>query len=366
MDELFQRLGVDRKKFEETVARDLESMPFAGSGSYRIEPLAGGASVRGYCRVFIEGQSPVDSMVVMILCDPDPARGVEEVMDAGFIRELPFINVHRHLSQCGINVPEIYHYNGDQGLIYMEDCGDLHLRSYAESSDVAAKKRAFEKALDELAKIQADASNCRSDDFLGFKVSFDKELLRWELDHFTQHAIKARMPGELSSRDEKVINSCFEAIVDDLFSSAYALQHRDYHLDNLIFSLGKVKVIDFQDALMGPLPYDLACFLYDRDTSALLGPALVEHLIGYYLRAFSERTGERVDEDDFRRVLDLCVIHRMLKVVGRFYFIEQVKMRPDFLRFIPCMLPVISEYLSKEERGRRLLEVVSRYFPGLA
>jgi len=155
----------------------------------------------------------------------------------------------------------------------------------------------------------------------------------------------------------------FERITDALRAGPYALQHRDYQLDNLLIKDGRIRVIDFQDALMGPLAYDLACLLYDRDTSALLGPELIEHVVDYYPKAYEERSGKRLDRKEYRRCFELCVIHRMLKVIGRFHFIDQVKKRPEYLPFNRFMLPVIVDYLGRAPETRDLLEVVVRRLP---
>jgi hypothetical protein len=357
-------LGIEEAELRRAVEEDLQRIPGVVADGLGLTALAGGASVRGYARIGL-AKGANKSMVLMILSDPDPAKGVEEVMAAGVIKELPFINVHRHLARCGVPVPEIYYYNRERGLIYLEDCGDRHLRNAAESGDDEVKRKEFEKAVRELAKIQVDCSLRENPEFLGFHVRFDEKLLRWELDHFTEYAIKNRFPGALSQSDEAAIGKHFDAFCAELLAGPYALQHRDYHMDNLLLKGGWLKVIDFQDALMGPLAYDLACFLYDRDTSALLGPGLITHLVEYYAEQYERRSGRALDRAKFQRNFELCVIHRMLKVVGRFHFIDQVKKRPEYLRFIPFMLPAIVDYLGRGPRRRELLGTIAAYLPEL-
>jgi aminoglycoside/choline kinase family phosphotransferase len=364
MKELCKKLGVEESELRAAVAEGLGRIPGIEGGGFTLTALAGGASVRGYARIGLNGRTR-PSMVLMILSDPDPAKGVEEVMASGVIKELPFINVHRHLARCGVPVPEIYHYDRERGRLYLEDCGDRHLRTAAESDAPEMKRKEFEKAVRELVKIQVDCSRREAPEFLGFHARFDRKLLRWELDHFTEFAIKNRFPGALSPKDEAAIGAHFEAICDELLAGPYALQHRDYHMDNLLLKGGWLKVIDFQDALMGPLAYDLACFLYDRDTSALLGPELIEHIVDYYAEQYARRSGRTLAPAEFRRNFELCVIHRMLKVVGRFHFIDQVKKRPEYLRFIPFMLPVIADYLGRGPRRRELLGTIASYLPEL-
>jgi len=363
LKELLTRLGMEESALHEAVESDLQRIGGAAADGYKLEAIPGGASIRGYARLTLDEQSKFPTMALMILSDPDPAKGVEEVMASGVIEELPFINVHRHLEAAGVAVPEILHYNVERGLIYMEDLGATHLRQMLESGDQELARRWFEESLEELVKIHVDADRLASDGFLGFMVKFDHKLLRWELDHFTEYAIDYRFPDALTGEERALISESFEAIVEELLGLPYTLQHRDYQLDNLLIKDGRVRVIDFQDALMGPLAYDLACLLFDRDTSALLGPEPIEHLVEFYADAYEKRSGEKLDRGAYRRCYELCVIHRMLKVVGRFHFIDQVKKRPEYLGFNKYMLPVIADYLGRGPGRRKLLEIIVRRLP---
>jgi aminoglycoside/choline kinase family phosphotransferase len=365
MKDFFENFGFDAVEILKAARGDLDKIPGVSTRTIDIIPMTGGASIRGYARIHLPADSSPHTMVLMLLSDPDPAKGVEEVMAEGVIKELPFINVQRHFRSCGVDVPEIYHYNRDRGLIYIEDCGVVHLRDAAESDDEDYKRESFEAAVREMVKIHVDCNDRENSDFLGFKVKFGHKLLIWELDHFTEHAIRRRSPGSPGAEDEARITERFEAITAELMEMPYTLQHRDYMIDNLLIQEGRTRVIDFQDAFMGPLAYDLACFLYDRDTSTLLGKELIEHLVDYYADAYEGRRGKALDRIQYRRMFELCVIHRMLKVVGRFHFIDQVKKRPEFLPFIPYMLPVIADYLSRGPARGELLKVIIKHLPEL-
>ena len=360
MKEFCARFGIGEAELLATVARDLERIPFAAGREFAIAPIPGGASNRGYCRITPAGAER--GVVLMVLSDPEPARGLKEVMATGVIKELPFINVHRHLQAASVPVPEIFLYNPDRGLIYLQDCGKVHLRHLLEAGRDQARM-GFEAAIVELVRIHIDASRRPNDNLLSFKAGFDRQLLRWELDHFTEFAIQARFPGSPSAADLARIGEIFESIIDEILAEPNILCHRDFMLDNLLWRDGRMWVLDFQDALMGPPAYDLACLLHDRDTGPLLGPDLIRHLIGYYAGRHEERSGEKLDRARFQRNFELCAIHRLLKVVGRFHFIDRVKKRPEYLRFIPCMLPAIVDYLGRSERDRELLGIIGKYLP---
>ena len=346
------------------IAEDLKKIAPADASHYQVIPITGGASNRGYCRIAFPAADSgrLKSLILMVLADPDPHQGIEEVASyAAQIQELPFVNVQKHLAAVGVAVPELYFYNVEQGLLYLEDFGDVLLRHLVQGKPEAERRKWMEAAIDELVKLQIAGTRRSNEKFLGFMMRFDHELLFWELNHFTDYAIRDRFPDALSKEDEAVIDRHFEAITRRLLESRYILQHRDWHMDNLMIRDGQIKVIDFQDALMGPFTYDLACLLYDRDTSAILGDPLIERLVNYYAERFQAAVGEALDLKRYRETFDLCVLHRMFKVVGRFHYIHSVKKRPEYLVFLPPMHTALRRYLSAHPELAELHEVVCRY-----
>ncbi len=359
-----EQMKLDPGVILDAISQDIEQIKGPQGSIKSITPLTRGASNRGYLRVSVEtGNGSITSMVSMVLADPDPHKGVEEVADYTDIKELPFANVLAHLHACGVNVPELYYYNVPQGLLYMEDLGDVSLRQVITGKPENVMRRWFERAIDELVKLQVEATRRDNPEFMGFSMRLDRALLRWELDHFTEFAIQGRYDDSPAPEQVKVMDRCFNDIVEEMRESHYMVQHRDYHMDNLMIQGDTIKVIDFQDAFMGPFTYDLACLLYDRDTSTILGHELIEQLIEYYAARFEELDGKPLDRDAYHRIFDLCVLHRMLKVVGRFYFIQVVKKRDDFLHFIPHMLPAIKRYLDKYPEFADLKSVIVKYIP---
>ena len=350
------------------IAGDLGQISTADADHYQVMPIAGGASNRGYCRITfpMAPSGRLKSLILMVLADPDPHQGIEEAASyAAQIQELPFVNVQKHLASVGVAVPRLYYYNLAQGLLYLEDFGDVLLRHVVQNKPEPERRKWMEAAVDELVKLQVAGSRRPNDKFLGFMMRFDHELLFWELNHFTDYAIRDRFPNALSKEDEAVIDRHFEAITHRLLESRYLLLHRDWHMDNLMIRDGRINVIDFQDALLGPFTYDLACLLYDRDTSTVLGDPLIEHLVGYYAERFQAAAGEALDLKRYRETFDLCVLHRMFKVVGRFHYINSVKKRPEYLVFLPPMHTALKRYLSAHSELAELHKVVGRYVPEL-
>jgi aminoglycoside/choline kinase family phosphotransferase len=368
MKRFCEQLGVDYVNISAQVARDISYLQKSLANFYTVTPITRGASNRGFCRILIPGSSDPtpfpSSLVLMVLSEPDPHKGIEEVTRlSGELDELPYINVLNHLRSAGVAVPDLYHYNRDAGLLYIEDFGELMLRDAVSGKSDDTKRHYFEAAIRELVKLQVQGSSRDNPRFLGFKIRFDRELLFWELNHFTDYAIRDRMPGMPRPEDEKEIEEHFNRIVDMLLVVPYTLTHRDYQIDNLLVQDEEIKVIDFQDALMGPIPYDLACLLYDRDTADILGDDLIEHLVYYYADQYESESGESISRDEFRGHFDLCVLHRAFKVVGRFYYIHSVKKRDEFLKWIPPMCRAIRTYLMRFPEMEGLQKTLAKYMP---
>jgi aminoglycoside/choline kinase family phosphotransferase len=368
MKSFCEKLGVDYVRISAEVARDLQELK-GRSADFSVTPITRGASNRGYCRILVsgygEGLIPA-SLILMVLSDPDPHKGIEEVTRlAGEIQELPFINVLKHFRACGVAVPELYHYNQDAGLLYLEDFGRVMLRDAVRDRPDEVKRHYFKAAIDELVKLQVRGTGHDNPGFLGFKIKFDRDLLFWELNHFTDYAVRDRIPGMPFPEDEMLIERYFNQLADMLIAAPYILCHRDYQIDNLLVQDEAIKVIDFQDALMGPRAYDLACLLYDRDTAFILGDELIEGLIAWYADRYEAASGESLDREKFRKNFDLCVLHRAFKVVGRFYYIHSVKKRDEFLDWIPPMYQVLRTYLKRCPEMADLQGILAKYLPEL-
>jgi aminoglycoside/choline kinase family phosphotransferase len=141
------------------------------------------------------------------------------------------------------------------------------------------------------------------------------------------------------------------------------LTHRDYHSRNLMVDGGRLGVIDFQDALMGPAGYDLASLL--RDAYIALDESLIDELIAEYLDRMEQAGAGRGDRSAFRRLFDFISIQRNLKAAGRFVYIDRVKKNPKFLADIPRVLGYVRRNLAKYPELSTLRKHLVPYVPEL-
>jgi aminoglycoside/choline kinase family phosphotransferase len=321
-----------------------------GSGAAHLVTLPGGASVRHYHRIEVGARS----LLVMELGD-DPLKS-EEASKA-VVKELPFLNVQRYLARAGVAVPEIYRYDGQLGLVYLEDLGDVTFESRVLDADDEARAYWYGKAIDQLVKLQKFAAANPDSDCVAFSRGFDFELLKWELDHFREYGLEAQghhlTPAE---RDEVELH--FVEIAERLAVAPRIFVHRDYQSRNLMVqATDRIRVIDFQDALLGTAAYDLVGLL--RDSYVALGVGLLDRLVDEHARKAGAEPAA------FRALFDLQTVQRKLKDAGRFVFIDRVKKNPGFLVHIPNSLAYVRNAFSRIPELTSLQEILAKYLPEL-
>jgi hypothetical protein len=143
------------------------------------------------------------------------------------------------------------------------------------------------------------------------------------------------------------------------------LSHRDYHSWNLMICDGAVRVIDFQDALLAPPQYDLASLLNDRITDSVVRPHLEERLVHYYIDKSSKLDGRAIDVNEFLEIYRLSAIQRDLKVVGRFYYLDIVKGKPGYRKFIAPTARRLLRNFIQTEQTKAILPLLQEHFEAM-
>jgi aminoglycoside/choline kinase family phosphotransferase len=330
----------------------------------RAAALAGDASTRRYVRLWLEGPAAPPTVVAMILADRGLALSSEEL--AVFkepLRELPFINVHRCLAALGVAVPGLYADASGRGILLLEDIGDTSLWDAVQGQPAAHVRHLYEQAIDQLLLIQIEGTRQHDAGCIAFQQAFDERLFTWEFEHFIEYGVERRLGRPLPAQDAAVLRTHFAAIAKRLDAQPRCLNHRDFHSWNLFVQDGRIRVIDFQDALLAPAAYDLATLLGDRDTPQVVQPALESALLQYYRRRWREMSGTELAAEEFTNTYFLCALQKALKVVGRFYFIETVKKKPGYLRYIPSVVTQIERILPRFPELAAMSAVLARYLP---
>jgi len=326
-----------------------------------VKRLAGHASLRSYWRVGV----PPGSLVVMVL---PPGAKPEEVTQGGAPAVDPFVDVQRYLAGIGVRVPAIHAFFEREGLMVLEDLGDVTLEEALRAGEAGgrggeARASLYQAAIDQLARLRAHAE-ARPGGCVAFTRAFDRGLYRWELDHFVEWGLEAWKGARLAPAERELVDRAFDAIAGALDAEPKGFTHRDYQSRNLmILPSGEQAVIDFQDALLGPRQYDLVALL--RDSYVELDPPFVEAMLRRYLERLHAEGGPRLAYAPFREVFDLLTVQRKLKDSGRFVFIDRVKKNPGFLVSIPASLRYVREAFARRPELAELQAVLARHVPEL-
>jgi aminoglycoside/choline kinase family phosphotransferase len=329
-------------------------------GEPSISPLAGDASSRRYYRVAWSA-APVATAVLMVVAGSGLSISSDELSSIGDVSEMPFLNVQRWLAANAIAVPAVYAADSARGLALLEDVGDTTL--WDAASAASDPLTLYRHAIDGIVELQLAGRTSADERCIAFRQRFDRTLFAWEFDHFLEYGFGVTRP---SADDEAALRAAFGTLAERLAAAPAAIAHRDYHSWNLFVQAGRIRTIDFQDALYAPITYDLASLLTDRRTPRLLTPERERELVGYFERRLAEPFGATDPAVDVRRLYHETALQRALKVVGRFHFLEEVKGKSGYVAMLPDTLATVRRCLDALPELGAVRAILARSFTELA
>ena len=339
----------------------------AGAAIRSIVSLSGDASSRRYYRALLGGAGAPQSIIVMELPSGTglPLSSEELAIFKEGPRELPFLNVHRFLSSIGVKVPAIHaHWENDR-IILLEDLGDTALWDQVQGLHDDEVLAWYQKAIDELLNLHHWGTKKRDDSCIAFQQRFDSKLYMWEFEHFIEWGLEKRPGAKIGAETLAALRKHFNEIAAVLDRESPCLSHRDYHSWNLMICQGAVRVIDFQDALLAPPQYDLASLLNDRITDSLIGPELEKRLVRYYIDGRHDLDKRAIDTDRFFEIYRLSAIQRDLKVIGRFYYLDLVKGKPGYKKFIAPTARRLLWNFAQVPHTQKILPLLREHFEAM-
>ncbi|HET9785981.1 MAG TPA: phosphotransferase [Pyrinomonadaceae bacterium] len=242
----------------------------------------------------------------------------------------PYLDITNLFLESDIPVPEIYQVDGGSGIIVQEDLGDQQLCQVYQVASPEECEDYKERAIGIIARIQKATDKAHQLNSISSRLAFDEAKLSWELDFFVEHYFQSLRKETLRHAEAAELKAELNDIAAELSAAPRVLCHRDFHTANLMLdSRDRVRVVDHQDARMGPASYDLVSLLLDRQPTP---PSLAE-LRAYRLHLLEERRLqglEPLDPDDFAREFRLMTIQRGLKAVGTFSYQTAVNGRGKF------------------------------------
>jgi aminoglycoside/choline kinase family phosphotransferase len=315
-----------------------------GITNKEVIPLTPDASTRKYYRIGWKKRTAVAAVY------PEP-------FDPEFH---PYLDVTRLFLECEIPVPEIYAVDGHAGIIVQEDLGDEQLFQTYENESEEKCDEYKEQAIALIAKIQKATERAYQMHSIASRLAFDEAKLSWELEFFFEHYFGSLRRETLRHAETAELKAELNDIAAELSAVPRVLCHRDYHAANLMIDGRKrMRIVDHQDARMGPASYDLVSFLLDRQPCP---PSLAE-LRGHRLFFLEERRLlglGAIDPDEFAREFRLMTIQRGLKATGTFSYQTAVCGRAAvYQHFIEPTLQIVLQavdWLDRFPTLRRMLK----------
>lgn len=313
----------------------------ARPGTMEFSSVAGDASFRRYFRAVRSGHQ-------FIAMDAPP-----EHEDSA-----PFVAIARAWFAQGINVPEVYAEDLEQGFMLLADFGNTQ---YADVLDEANADVYYGRAMDSLLQIMTSSE---PDDWR--LPPYDADLLQREMLLFVDWLSGQLLGLDLGSEAARGLQPCFDMLVENALEQPQVPVHRDYHSRNLmVLNGGAPGIIDFQDAVRGPVTYDLVSLL--RDCYQSWPPEMVQA----WALAFAARAREAglhdADNDQFMRWFDWMGVQRHLKASGIFVRLWLRDGKRGYLADIPRTL----NYILEVARGYPELEplecwIIEQMLPRMA
>ncbi len=291
-----------------------------GFGSAALAPASSDASFRRYFR-FRHGD---ESFIVM---DAPPAK--EDVR--------PFLRVAALLAEWGLNVPRVLASDVDRGWVLLTDLGS---RQYlAALADPVRAPALYADALAALLRMQV-AGRAPAAEHL---PRYDRDALLREMALFAQWFLGTHLGLDLDGSTRAMIDRAFDVLVDSALGQPVSFVHRDYHSRNLMVTAAdNPGILDFQDAVQGPVTYDLVSLL--KDCYLVLPRERVrDWALGHRDRLLRQGFPVAADDAVFLRGFDLMGLQRHLKVLGIFCRLHYRDGKVRYLHDLPRVFTYVRE-----------------------
>ena len=254
----------------------------------------------------------------------------------------PFLILHRLLSRHAIPVPALIAINSENGLLLLEDCGDLLLQNVFGSSLEQSVPELYRQIIDILIKLQTIHGQNNQ---IPFSISFDHEKLMFEFDFFIKHGLLDYFSSVFDRQSIGKLLHEFDTIAEILVKPEhFVLNHRDFHSRNILIFHEKPVIIDFQDARMGLPQYDAVSLI--RDSYVKLSPSLTEELKEYHYNALYNHELTTMSLDEYLFYFDIMAFQRNIKAIGTFCYQTMVKKNSTFQHSIAPTLSYLPEYIN--------------------
>ncbi|MFT6464664.1 aminoglycoside phosphotransferase family protein [Halopseudomonas sp.] len=308
------------------LAQTYATLGWGEVGSGELSAASADASFRRYFR-WVDGSR---SIIVM---DAPP-----EQEDSA-----PFVRIAALLAEAGVRTPQIYSADLQKGFLLLEDMGaSTYLQSIQQGIDDASIEQLYATAITTLVRWQQASRP-------GVLADYDETILRRELQLFPDWYVSRHLQRQFSSAEEEDWQTLSRLVLDSNLAEPQVFVHRDYMPRNLMTADGEPGVLDFQDALYGPLSYDVTSLLADAFFTLPLSQREV-WLERYWQQAREAGLPTPADFQTFRAQSRLMGVQRHLKVLGIFARINYRDGKAHYLSDTPRFVGYLREACAQDHR----------------
>jgi N-acetylmuramate 1-kinase len=298
-----------------------------------IQVASADASFRRYFRIFVASGS-------YIAMDAPPDK--EDIA--------PFVQIAQCFLKFGLHVPEIYQQNAEKGFLLLGDLGDEVYLKHLRADNV---EKLYGDAMDALLLLQQGTFSNTN-----FLPEYDAVLLRNELELFRNCYLVQHLQLKLEKEQNLALDQVFGVLIQSALAQPRVFVHRDYHSRNLmLLSDHNPGILDFQDAVLGPVTYDLVSLL--RDCYISWPKKQVENwVLGFREQAEEVHLPVGSDAAEFLRWFDLMGVQRHLKAIGIFARLQHRDGKSGYLGDIPRTMDYVKEVSARYNALQPLLKVI--------
>lgn len=293
-----------------------------------IRSASADASFRRYFRV-----TDSDSGQTFVVMDAPPDKEDCE----------PFVHITSLLRSVGVNAPAIITMDLERGFLLLDDLGD---RQYLDHLDERSCEALYGDALAALVRMQTIQDHL---------PPYDRQRLLDEMGLFEPWYLNRHLGIELDRHQKSSLDGIFELLIESALEQPQVFVHRDYHSRNLmLLESNNPGVIDYQDAVIGPVTYDLVSLF--KDCYIEWPRTMVESWLDRYLQTSS--IGIPVDRTGFIQWFDLMGVQRHLKVLGIFARLNYRDGKSQYLNDLPLTLKYVVDTCNIYEELSPLLDLL--------
>ncbi|MDQ1314427.1 MAG: N-acetylmuramate 1-kinase [Pseudomonadota bacterium] len=298
-----------------------------GGDALDIAPASADASFRRYFRVTAKGRD-------YIVMDAPPAH--EDCR--------PFIAVAKLFGEAGVHVPQVLAQDLDQGFLLLSDLGNT---TYLSALNESTARELYLESNDALIRIQQASRP-------GVLPEYDRALLSRELMLFPEWYVVKHLGVAMKDDQKAILGTVFERLLANNLAQPRVYVHRDWHSRNLMVSDPNPGILDFQDAVYGPITYDLASIYRDAYIQ-WDEEQQIDWVIRYWEKARAARLPVREDFGEFWRDFEWMGAQRHIKVLGIFARLYHRDGKDGYLKDMPLVMHYLRKVCERYDELKPLL-----------